>query len=182
MTDPDPERIDLRAPLPGGALSARVVFKTARVGLDRTVKRSVATHADVELEFLGPRTETRRLSRPEVEAYLEEVARLHAEGDRRDAAHRERVAGAREARASLQAAGIDLSCGRCGVPRVFEGRRDLLSAGRPEHLNATGEFIQQMRPSSRAYYEYACPRCGSVEWFRHGPLEHPVEGAGPIFT
>ena len=80
MNEPDVERLDLRAPLPDGAVAARVVFKTTHMDLDRTVKRSVATHADVELEFADRRTESRRLDRDAVEAFLAEAARLHAEG------------------------------------------------------------------------------------------------------
>ena len=156
----DRETIELTAPLPEGALSARLEMKDGS--------------AKLELEFTGSRKEKRRLSREEADAFLAEAARLHAEGDRRDAEHAARVAEVREARAALAAAGVDLSCGRCGIPRAFEGRRDVLSAERPEHLAATGDHIQGMRPITRAYYEYACPRCGSVEFFRHGPLEHPI--------
>lgn len=171
----DVERIDLRAPLPGGALAARMVFKGSHFGRDRTVKRSVATYAEVTLELIGPRTETRRMTIEEAQAFLDEAARLKAEGERRDVGVAERVSERLEARREL-AAGITIDCHRCAVPMAFEGRRDLMSAGRPEHLNATGDFLQLMRPDSRTYYEYACPRCGSVEWFRHGQLDHPVGG------
>src|SRR5688572_19051859 len=92
----DPERLDLRAPLPGGALAARVVFKGSHVGRDRTVKRSVATYAEVEFEHIGPRTESRRMTIEEVDAFLAEAAGMQADGARRDAVHRERVAEKRE--------------------------------------------------------------------------------------
>ena len=157
----DRKTIELSAPLPGGALSAKLKMK--------------GSHAELELELTGPRTQKRRLSREEAEAFLAEAARLHASGERRDAEHRARVAQLREARAELAETGIDLSCHRCGNDREFEGRRDLLSAGQPEHITVTGDFFQQLRPSSRTYYEYACPRCGSVEWFRTRSLDHPVK-------
>ena len=70
MNGPDVERLDLRAPLPEGAQYARVVFKATHQGRERTVKRSIATHADVTLEFDGRRTETRRLTIAELEAFL----------------------------------------------------------------------------------------------------------------
>jgi hypothetical protein len=80
MAEPDVERLDLRAPLPEGAEFARVVFKLVRNGPERTVKRSVATHADVMLEFEGRRTETRRVTAAAAEAFIAEAARLNAEG------------------------------------------------------------------------------------------------------
>jgi pimeloyl-ACP methyl ester carboxylesterase len=38
--------------------------------------------------------------------------------------------------------------------------------------------LGRMRPEARGYHEYACPRCGSVELFRAGTLDHPLPGAG----
>lgn len=156
----DHERIELGAPLPEGALSARLEMK--------------GDNARLELEFTGRRTEKRKLTRHEAETFLFEARRLHAEGERRDAEHAAKVAEVRSARAALVAAGVDISCHRCGIPRLFVGRRNLLSASSPEHTDLSGEFLSQIRPSSSPYYEYACPRCGSVEWFRHGPLQHPI--------
>ena len=173
--DSDPERVELQAPLPDGALSARVVFKAARLGIDRTVPRSQATHADVERELLGGSSDRRRLERAEAEAYLAEAERFHREVERDEHGRRERVAALQEERVRV-AASISVDCQRCGIPRTFEGRRDLLSAERPEHVAGTGEHSQRMQPRTRGYYEYACPRCGSVEFFRHGAIGHPLGG------
>ena len=158
------EPVELQAPLPGGALSARLTFKG-----DRAV---------LEEELTGPRSRKRKMDRAEADAYLAEVGRMHADADRRDEARRASVEAARAERAAIAAAGISMDCGRCGIPRTFEGRHNLLSAGEPENVAALGDHMQRLQPRSRAYYEYACPRCGSVEWLRHGPLDHPVREAG----
>jgi hypothetical protein len=51
---------------------------------------------------------------------------------------------------------VRVDCPHCGIPRAYEG----------------------MAPQPAAYHQYACPRCGSIELFRAGGVEHPLPGAG----
>ena len=114
----------------------------------------------------------------EAEAFLAEVARMRDAQETWGA----QAAEQREQRAAQRAeatTSVDLTCPHCGVPRVYEGRRNLMSAGTPEQV-AREEGFQLARPETRPYEEYACPRCGSVQLFRAGRLDHPLPGTtGP---
>ena len=142
----------------------------------RAAPRAEATHARIELRGLDGNTTKREVDAAEAEAFLAEVERMHAAEDAWSASAQQREEQRAAERAEL-AAEIDVNCPRCGVPRRYEGRRNLMSAGAPDHI-AREESAQVARPETRAYEEYACPRCGSVELFRAGRLEHPLPGAG----
>jgi hypothetical protein len=174
MSDDDPT-IPLRAPLPDEHLEGTLTWRAARGGLrpgDEDVPRTRATHAELRTVVLGGREHRRRLTREEADAYLREVAALHAEVERFDATAADRRAAHDRQRAEL-AATIDLTCPRCAVPRAYAGRRNLLSAAAPEHVAREDEW-QRMRPEVVGYDEYRCPHCGSVELFAAGALAPPA--------
>ena len=142
----------------------------------RGATRAEATHARIELRGLDGETTKREVDVVEAEAFLQEVEQMRAAQDAwtAEAAKRREEQAADRAEA---AATMDLACPHCGVPRRYEGRRNVMSAGAPDNVAREDDF-QLSRPETHAYEEYACPRCGSVELFRAGPLEHPLPGAG----
>lgn len=171
--------VELRAPLPDGDQRAVLRWRAPRSGLrpgDQDVPRLQATHADLRTTDLDGRERERRLELAEADAYLAEARALHERAAGIDAAARER----REATAQVReqvVASIDLSCGRCGVPRAYRGARDVLTVLHREELGRADE-LGRARPQAVAYHEYACPRCGSVELFADGVLPHPLPPAG----
>ena len=171
----DPERLDFQPPLPGNALEATMTFLVARGGLApgyRTARRSEATHAELRTTGLSGKAEERRLTREDAEAWLAEVEELRRRHERLDAEQRGRRDELRAERDEV-AATISLDCPRCGVPREHTGRQHLMIAGSPEELGRTGEHLALARPSAIVLELYACPRCGSVEFFRP-LLPHPL--------
>jgi len=168
------DRIELTAPLPGNALAAVITFKAARPGRDKTVPRADATHAELEVTGLDGKTRTRRVELAEADAFLREAAAIHE----RDRAFSVANAGRREratAERAERSASVVPRCLYCDVPREHQGRRDLMSLGVADQLARTDD-LGRARPESRPYEEYACPRCGSVELFRAGVLDHPLGG------
>src|SRR5215207_7850686 len=139
------DRIEFTAPLPDNALAATVTFKAAKPGRDRTVPRADATYAELEITGLDGKVRSRRVELAEADAFV---------------------------RAARSAAVVP-RCPYCDVAREHQGRRNLVSLGVPEQL-ARPEELGRSRPESRPYEEYACPRCGSVELFRAGVLDHPL--------
>lgn len=171
------EPIVLRAPLPQEHLEGTLTWRAPRGGLrpgDEDVPRDRATHAELCTKDLGGREHRQRLSLEEADAYLREVEALHAKVAAFDAAARDRQDAHDDERAAVAAA-IDVRCPHCAVPRRHRGRRNLMAAGRPEHIAREDQW-QRMRPEVIAYEEYACPRCGSVELFVAGTLPHPLPG------
>jgi DNA-directed RNA polymerase subunit RPC12/RpoP len=172
----DHPTIELAAPLPGDAMSARLTWRARRGGLrpgSVDVARSEATHASLETVDLGGRTHERELSLDEAEAWLSDALALQERAAAIDArARHTREAAAAEA--AQVTATLDLRCPRCGVPRVYAGRRDVQVTDVP----ADG-LLREDRLDGRTqlvgYHEYGCPRCGSVELFGAGPLRHPLE-------
>lgn len=165
-------------PLPDDAQGGAVTFYVVRAGVLpgwRAASRAEATHARIELRGLDGETTEREVDMVEAEAFLAEVERMHAAEEAWSASAAEREEERAEERAGT-AAEVDVACPHCGVPRRYEGRRDVMSAGAPDQV-AREESFQLARPETRAYEEYACPRCGSVELFRAGRLEHPLPGA-----
>ncbi len=141
----------------------------------RAATRAEATHARIELRGLDGKTTSRDVDVVEAEAFLAEVERMRDAQEAWDATAAEQ----REQRAAQRVeatAKVDVTCPHCGVPRVYEGRRNLMSAGTPEQV-AREEGFQLARPETRPYEEYACPRCGSVQLFRAGRLDHPLPGS-----
>lgn len=177
----DDERttVELHAPLPGGDQRAVLTWRAPRGGLrpgDQEVPRAQAAHAALRTTDLDGRDHERRLDLAEADAYLAEARALHERAAGIDAAARERREAAAQAREEVVAT-IDLSCGRCGVPRTYRGARDVLTVLQREELGRAGD-LGRSRPQAVAYHEYACPRCGSVELFADGVLPHPLRPAG----
>lgn len=171
----DPERLDFQPPLPGNELGATVTFLVARGGLApgyRTAPRTQATHAEIRTTGLNGRTQERRVTRQEAEVWLGEVEALRRRHQRLDAEQRGRREELRAQREEV-AATISLDCPRCGVPREHTGRQHVMIAGAPEELGRTGDHLAMARPSAMVLELYACPRCGSVEFFRP-LLSHPL--------
>jgi DNA-directed RNA polymerase subunit RPC12/RpoP len=151
----DAPTIKLSAPLPGNALEARLTWRRERGGLrgDQEVARSDATHATLWVKGLDGRGLERRVSLEDAEAFLgaaRELAARTAEREARTARDGEAEAGHRE----QIAAALRVRCPHCQVQRAYVG------------------------PQSPGYHEYACPRCGSVELFRAGVLDHPLAHTG----
>jgi hypothetical protein len=174
MSD-DPQRIELSAPLPDNALAAVVSFRVARLGRDRDAPRSQATHAELEITGLDGKKRARRVELAEADEFLRAAAAVR-ERDRAWSEGRRDAAVAARAERAARAAAIRPDCPHCGVPRAYEGRRDIVSFDAPEQ-GLRDDQLGRMRPSSRPYEEYVCPRCGSVELFRSGVLDHPLAGA-----
>ena len=153
MNGRDPEQVELSPPLPGDALRAKVTFLRARAGFGfKAAPRSEATHARIEETGVDGETRDRRVEVADASAYLAQVDSMHNETDRWDARHKEQLEQAQAHRGD-RAVELSIDCQRCGVPRAYEGQ-------------------------SNAYHQYACPRCGSVELFRAGVVEHPLPNAG----
>ena len=164
------ERIELTPPLPDDAQGGAVSFFAVRGGVLpgwRAAPRSEATHARIELRGPDGQTHKREVAKEEAEAFLAEVERLHSGPGE----------GAIPASAGQIAPGaINLSCPRCGIPRRYEGRRSPMPLADGVDKGNEDAF-QSPATESGTYEEYACPRCGSVELFRAGPLQHPLPGA-----
>jgi hypothetical protein len=172
MTDP----IRLAAPLPGDALAAELTWQAPRRGLrpgDEAVARDAAAHAELRLQALSGKWETRRLTVAEADAWLAEAEALRASTAAFDARVRERTEARSDARAEL-AARIVPRCPYCERPRRYEGLRQVVTAERPEELARADS--DRARHGARGWHEYACPDCGSVELFAAGALEHPLPG------
>lgn len=170
------ESIRLSAPLPGNALEAELTWLAPRAGLrpgDEPVERALAQRAVLRVKGLDERWELRKLSLDEADAWLADARRLHAEMAIFDARTRARAAERGRERDELAAA-IVPRCGYCDVPRAHAGLRHVVTAGRPEEVNRVGSGLD--RAGSVAWHAYACPRCGSVELFAPGALEHPLPG------
>jgi hypothetical protein len=149
----DPEQLELSPPLPGDALRAKVTFLRARAGFGfKASPRSEATHARIEETGVDGQTRDRRMELEEATAYMAQVDSMHDETDRWDARRKEQLEEARALRGG-RAAELSVDCMRCGVAREYGGQ-------------------------SNGFHQYACPRCGSVELFRPGLLEHPLPNAG----
>ena len=169
--------VELKAPLPDGDLEARLTWREKRSGPlpDRDAERDAATHATLWTRGLGGRTQERTLSLEEADAYLVEAGQLRERMDEFDRRSAERRTQASEQR-SETAAAIDVGCPHCGVPRRYAGRLDLLAAGAAEHV-AREDAFQLARPQAHGFEHYVCPRCGSVELFAAGALDHPLPGS-----
>ncbi len=171
------DTIRLSAPLPGDALEAELTWQAPRRGLrpgDETVAREAAAHAELRLQALSGKWETRRLTLAEADAWLADARALHAATAAFDARARER-AGAREEQRAELSARIVPRCPHCELPRAYAGLRTVVTAERPEQLARADS--DRARHGARGWHEYACPRCGSVELFAAGPLDHPLPGA-----
>ena len=170
----DETSIALRAPLPDGSAEAVVEWRAPREGLrpgDAAVPRLAATHASITTVDLDGRRRERRAELSEADRYVADARALAERAADQVRGARRRSAEITAARADL-AATIDLSCPRCAVPRAYRGRRDVMTVGRPDEIGR--EDLTLARRGSTAYHEYACPRCGSVELFAPGPLDHPL--------
>lgn len=171
------ETIRLSAPLPGDALAAELTWQAPRRGLrpgDEPVARAAATHAELRLQGLSERWETRRLTLAEADAWLADARTLEAETAAFDARARER-AGARDRRRDELAARIVPCCPYCDLPRAYAGLRHVVTAERPDQLARADS--DRGRQGARGWHEYACPECGSAELFATGALEHPLPGS-----
>lgn len=173
MADP----IRLLAPLPDNALEAELTWLAPRAGLrpgDEAVERHVAQRATLRVKGLDERWELRKLELSEADAWLTQARRLHADMAVFDARTQTRAAERGRDRAEL-AATIVPRCQHCGEVRAYAGRRDVVIAGRPEQVYRTGRGLE--RTGTTTWHVYACPRCGSVELFAAGALDHPLPGA-----
>src|SRR5215207_8347823 len=166
------DRIEFTAPLPDNALAATVTFKAAKPGRDRTVPRADATYAELQITGLDGKVRSRRVELAEADAFVREAQAIHARDRAFSAAAAQRGDAAAHERAARSAALVP-RCPYCDMAREHQGRRNLVSLGVPEQL-ARPEELGRSRPETRPYEEYACPRCGSVELFRAGVLDHPL--------
>jgi phage FluMu protein Com len=170
----DDTSIALHAPLPDGSAEAIVEWRAPRGGLrpgDMAVARLAATHANITTVDLDGHRRERRAELPEADRYVAEARALAGR-----AADQVRRAKGRSAELAADRAGraatIDLTCPHCTVSREYRGRRDVMTVGKPDEIGR--EDLTLARRGSTAYHEYACPRCGSVELFVPGPLDHPL--------
>lgn len=173
MTEP----IRRAAPLPGNALAAELTWLAPRRGLrpgDEPVERLAASHAELRLQGLSGKWETRRLELAEADAWLAEADALTRSTAAFDARARGRADERAREREELSAA-IVPACPHCAVPRAYAGLRHVVTAQRPDQLSRAASDMS--RHSARGWHEYACPRCGSVELFADGALDHPLPGA-----
>ncbi len=172
----DDTSIALSAPLPDGSAEAVVEWRAPRGGLrpgDVAVARLAATHASITTVDLDGHRRERRAELPEADRYVAEARALAGRAADQIRRAKGRSAVLASDRAGL-AATIDLTCPHCAVPRAYRGRRDVMTVGRPDEV--AREDLTLARRGSTAYHEYACPRCGSVELFAPGPLDHPLPG------
>jgi hypothetical protein len=177
MTTPDATTIELGTPLPDNALEARLTWRRDRGRLrgDEDVTRREATHAVRWVRGLDGKEREDRLELAEADRWVAEVGALHQQAAAKDVEHAQRRAVAQQERID-RAASIDLSCPHCAVSRRYAGRRNLVSLLASEHV-AREDLNQLSRPQTSAYETYACPSCGSVEFFVAGALEHPLPGS-----
>jgi len=171
------ESIRREAPLPGDALAAELTWLAPRRGLrpgDEPVERLAATHAELRLQSLNGTWATRRLELAEADAWLAEADELARSIAAFDARARGRADERAREREEL-AAQIVPRCPYCAVPRAYAGLRRVVTAERPDQLSRAASDLA--RHGARGWHEYACPRCGSVELFDDGALEHPLPGA-----
>lgn len=180
MSDTSGTRVDLTAPLPGGDASAVLRWRAARGGLrgDGDADRLSATHATLETVDLDGRRRERRLDLSEADAYLAEARAIHERARTISAGAAQRKDEHRAAREQL-AATLDVTCARCAQPREYRGRRHLMAVQRPEQFGRL-EDLGLARPGLVVHHEYACPRCGSIELFADGFVDHPVASAAPV--
>jgi len=170
----DQSRVELSAPLPGGDASAVLRWRVARGGLrgDGDAERLTATHATLETTDLDGRRRERRLELHEADAYLAEARAIHERSAAITSGAAERKEAGRAERAAL-AASIETVCPRCALPRTYRGERNMMMFHRPEQVLRIDD-LGRARPSVLVHHEYACPRCGSIELFADGHLDHPV--------
>jgi uncharacterized protein (DUF3084 family) len=167
----------LDAPLPRNALAAELTWLAPRRGLrpgDEPVERLRASHAELRLQGLSGTWEQSRLTLAEADAWLAEAQELQRSTAAFDARTRERASARREERKQLSAE-IVPRCGYCDQPRAYAGRREVVIAGRPEEVQRTDSGLA--RYGTTSWHEYACRRCGSIELFAAGALDHPLPGA-----
>lgn len=167
----------LDAPLPRNALAAELTWLAPRRGLrpgDEPVERAQATHAELRAQALSGRWEQSKLTLAEADAWLAEARELQRSTAAFDARTRERADARTQEREQLSGA-IVPRCGYCDQPRAYAGRREVVIAGRPEQLQRAESGLA--RYGSTTWHEYACPRCGSIELFAAGGLDHPLPGA-----
>lgn len=161
MSDDVVEVVELEAPLPGLARSATVTYRASGGG---------------EVVVVGPDGDstTTRLDADGLRAWVDDARAFQA----RVAARREANAADAAADAELAAtraersASIRPACPYCGVPREHRGRKDLAFVHDTESVDWTRQT--SWLPSTVAMELYACPRCGSAEWFTAGELDHPL--------
>lgn len=167
-------RIELRAPLPEGDATAVLTWRAARGGLrgDVDADRLTATHATLATTDLDGRRRERRLDLAQADAYLAQAREIHDRAAAITAGARSRKEEDRAERAAL-AATIRTVCPHCDVDRTYRGARNLMTLGRPEELQRVDQ-LGLARPGVVVHHEYACPRCGSIELFAAGHLDHPL--------
>ena len=70
----------------------------------------------------------------------------------------------------------DVSTYLAEVDSMHDGGKDERASLRVEcpHCAVARAYVGE----SNAFHQYACPRCGSVELFRRGVVEHPLPSAG----
>lgn len=173
----DPRHLELSPPLPDGAQRAHITFLRLSPGRGlEPVPRSRATHAEIEITGRDGEARSQRVELAAALTYLADVERRHSRLARREAGGAELGVRASAERAE-RAAGLRVDCPHCGAPRHYEGARSVVSVVAGEAV-ATADYPSTARPETRTYHEYACPRCGSVELFRAGPLDHPLPLSG----
>ena len=151
---------------PSGAYYVEVTWirqGEGRFGRDKTVSRSQATHARIE-ESGGAQAGERTVTAIEANAYVAELQRLQDEADEREREGEEQREEALDRLAS--------TCPHCEIARSYEGRRRLQSGG----VGAEMVFGEMLSVSNADVHWYACPRCGSIELFADGVVDHPLRG------
>ena len=172
------EVIELHPPLPGLAQSIRIEFRAGgmgRLARSRPSSRLEASHA--EITTVGP---TGKAAKEDVEvAVVDDLLRKVDEFRGAVAAKRAEHVQEKEIRAEHLArraevqASFTSPCSRCGVDRERGDDRHVVVGKPPDQdsrVSTAGSFISL---PTITYVEYVCPVCGSVEWFRHGHLDHP---------
>jgi DNA-directed RNA polymerase subunit RPC12/RpoP len=178
MSPSPSEPLKLTAPLPGNALAAELTWLAPRPGLcpgDAAVERVDAQHAELRVQRLSGKWEQRRLTLAEADAWLSEARALQASTAAFDARTRSRASARAEEREQLSAT-IVPRCPYCDQPRAYAGRRDVVTAGRPEEVQREDSSLRRF--GSTTWHEYVCRRCGSLELFGGG-LDHPLPGSSP---